>query len=86
MKEESKSSTTENENYEWIECKWGDFRVEKKRFGTWTSFSKEGKELITGLTREIVVQGTHFHQEGVATNWANCTTSQQFDGTVGGKL
>jgi len=86
MNDETKSSTEQTDDYEWIECKWGDFRVEKKRFGTWTSFSKEGKELITGLTREIVVQGTHFYQEGVATNWANSTNSRKFDGTVGGKL
>ena len=74
------------ETYEWHETPYGEFRVEKKRFGTWTSFSKDGKELITGLTREAVTQGTPFHLEGVATNWANCSTSDPYDGTVGGKL
>mgnify|MGYP003128194735 FL=1 len=74
------------ETYEWHETPYGEFRVEKKRFGTWTSYSKDGTPLITGLTREAVTQGTPFHLEGVATNWANCRTSDPYDGTVGGKL
>ena len=74
------------ETYEWHETPYGEFRVEKKRFGTWTSYSKDGTPLITGLTREAVTQGTSFHLEGVATNWANCRTSDPYDGTVGGKL
>jgi hypothetical protein len=74
------------ETYEWHETPYGEFRVEKKRFGTWTSYSKDGTPLITGLTREAVTQGTPFHLEGVATNCANCRTSDPYDGTVGGKL
>ena len=76
----------DHETYEWYTTPYGDFRVEQKRFGTWTSYDTDGKALITGGTREAVLQGTGFHLEGVATNWANCTTSKQFDGTVGGKL
>ena len=71
---------------EWFDTPWGSYRVEQKRFGTWTSYSKEGKELITGLTRDVVVSMSRFHLEGVATNWANCRTSDPYDGTVGGKL
>ena len=76
----------DHETYEWYTTPYRDFRIEQRRFGTWTSFDKDGKALITGGTREAVLQGTGFHLEGVATNWANCTTSKQFDGTVGGKL
>ena len=76
----------DHETYEWYTTPYGDFRVEQKRFGTWTSYGKDGTPLITGLTEEVVMAGTRFHLEGVATNWANCTTSQQFDGVVGGKL
>jgi len=72
--------------YEWFETPYGKFRVSASRFGTWNSFGEDGTPLITGLTRESVMAGTRFHLEGVATNWANCTTSQQFNGTVGGKL
>ena len=72
--------------HEWYETPYGEFRVEEKRFGTWTSYRKNGEALITGLTKEVVIDGTKFHLEGVATNWANCTTSQSYSGTVGGKL
>jgi hypothetical protein len=72
--------------HEWFETPYGTFRVEQKRFGTWTSYSKEGKELITGGTREAVMAMSPFHLEGIATNWANCRTSDPYDGTVGGKL
>jgi len=72
--------------HEWFETEYGEFRVEQKRFGTWTSYSKDGTALITGLTREVVLQGTPFHLEGVATNWANARSSKPFDGVVGGKL
>ena len=41
------------ETYEWHETPYGEFRVEKKRFGTWTSYGKDGTPLITGLTREL---------------------------------
>jgi len=73
-------------NYEWYETPYGKFRIEKRRFGTWTSFGEDGEGIVTGGTRESVMVGTPFHLEGVATNWANCTTSQSYSGTVGGKL
>ena len=76
----------DHETYEWFETPYGSFRVEQKRFGTWTSYDKNGKALITGLTRADVMAMSPFHLEGVATNWANCRTSDPYDGTVGGKL
>ena len=77
---------SEEQDYEWYTTPYGKFRIEKRRFGTWTSFGEDGEGIVTGGTRESVMVGTPFHLEGVATNWANCTTSKQFDGTVGGKL
>ena len=77
---------SEAQDYEWHETPYVKLRVPKTRFGTWNSFGEDGTPLITGLTEEVVMAGTRFHLEGVATNWANCTTSQQFDGIVGGKL
>ena len=74
---------SETQDYEWID---DEFRIERKRFGTWTSYSKDGTPLITGLTREVVLAGTKFYLEGIRTNWENCETSRKFDGTVGGKL
>ena len=72
--------------HEWFETEWGTYRVEQKRFGTWTIYSKDGTPLITGLTRDVVISMSAFHLEGVATNWANCRTSDPYDGVVGGKL
>jgi len=77
---------SEEQNYEWFETPYGKFRVEKKQFGTWSSFSEDGESIVTGGTRESVMVGTPFHLEGVATNWANCRYSARYDGTVSGKL
>ncbi len=74
------------ETYEWYDTPYGEFRVESKRFGTWSSYGKDGTPLITGGTREAVMAMSPFHLEGVATNWANARVSDPYDGTVGGKL
>ena len=74
------------ETYEWYETPYGEFRVAQKRFGTWSSYGKDGTPFITALTKEVCISGTRFHLEGVATNWENCRTSKPFDGIVGGKL
>ena len=31
--------------HEWFETPYGEFRVEQKRFGTWTSYRKEWRRL-----------------------------------------
>jgi len=77
---------SEEQDYEWHETPYGKFRVAASRFGTWNSFGEDGKALITGLTKEVVMEGTRFYLEGIATNWANSISSQKFDGVVGGKL
>jgi len=77
---------SETQDYEWYETPYGKFRIEQKRFGTWSSYSENGEGLITGLTKEVVLGGTQFYLEGKATNWANYEPPKTFDGTVGGKL
>tara|TARA_A200000113_G_scaffold130578_1_gene117563 strand:- start:218 stop:457 length:240 start_codon:yes stop_codon:yes gene_type:complete len=74
------------ETYEWYDTPYGEFRVEQKRFGTWSSYGKDDTPFITALTKEVCISGTRFHLEGVATNWENCRNSKPFDGIVGGKL
>ena len=74
------------ETYEWYDTPYGEFRVEQKRFRTWSSYGKDGTPFITALTKEVCISGTRFHLEGINTNWANCRTSKPFDGIVGGKL
>lgn len=67
--------------FEWIDdC----FRVEEKKWGTWTSYDKEGKELITSLQKELCISATRWYlknrQEGFVENVV------KYEGVVGGKL
>jgi hypothetical protein len=69
------------QEFEWIDdC----FRVEEKKWGTWTSYDKEGKELITSLQKELCISATRWYlknkQEGFVEN------EVKYDGVVGGKL
>jgi hypothetical protein len=69
------------EEFEWIDdC----FRVEEKKWGTWTSYDKEGKELITSLQKELCISATRWYlknkQEGFVENVV------KYEGVVGGKL
>ena len=62
----------------------GAFTVDKARWGTWRSFDRDGKEIITALTEDQCVAATRWYlkcrQEGAFTE---ATTHE---GTVGGKL
>jgi hypothetical protein len=69
------------QEFEWIDdC----FRVEEKKWGTWTSYDKEGKELITSLQKELCISATRWYlkekQEGFVENQV------KYEGVVGGKL
>ena len=69
------------QEFEWIDdC----FRVEEKKWGTWTSYDKEGKELLTSLHKELCISATRWYlkakQEGFVEN------SVKYEGVVGGKL
>jgi hypothetical protein len=59
------------------------FYVEKERWGTWKSFDKEGKPLVTSLTEESCVSATRAY---LKWNQEGFTESKTYDGTVGGKL
>ncbi len=60
------------------------FTVDKARWGTWRSFDKDGKELITSMTEEECIRATRWYlkarQEGFTGQAAT------YDGVVGGKL
>ena len=69
------------QEFEWIDdC----FRVEEKKWGTWTSYAKDGKELLTSLQKELCVSATRWYlknrQEGFVENVV------KYEGVVGGKL
>jgi hypothetical protein len=54
-------------DYEWIdEC----FRIEEKKYGTFCSYDREEKQLITSLTLENCINTTRYYlklkQEGLS--------------------
>lgn len=60
------------------------FYVWQQRWGTWTTADREGKHLITSLTRDIAVSATHFYLKGRQEGWD--TPDIAHSGTVDGKL
>jgi hypothetical protein len=60
------------------------FTVDKARWGTYRSFDKDGKELITSMTEEECIRATRWYlkarQEGFPED------SRSYTGEVGGKL
>ena len=67
------------------EIEWIDscFRIEEKSWGTWSSYDKEGKELITSLTKEQCILATRFYLKGKQEGFEETET---YDSVVGGKL
>ena len=61
------------------------FAIEKSPWGTYRSYDKEGKELITSLTEELCVNATRFYLKGLQDGW-DSLASTTYEGTVGGKL
>ena len=60
------------------------FYVENQRWGTWKSYDKDGKTLVTSLTSEACVAATRFYCKGLQEGFGEDTTS--YEGSVGGKL
>ena len=67
---------------EWID---DAFRVERKKYGLWDSYDKDGKCIITALTEEQCVRATRFYLKGCQEGW-NDANIVKHEGTVGGKL
>ena len=65
---------------------WYDdaFRVERKKYGLWDSYDKDGKCIITSLTEEERVRATRFYLKGLQEGFNDATIT--YEGTVGGKL
>lgn len=75
----------------WYTTPHGDFKIEKKRFGTFRSLDREGNGLVTGATLDAVWQMTplhlKWHVEGYTPpNWLDESEIKSYDGIVGGKL
>ena len=59
------------------------FYVEQKKWGTWQSTDKEGKELITSLTEEECVLSTRWYLKQRQEGFLETKT---YEGEVSGKL
>ncbi len=60
------------------------FYVEQKKWGTWDSTDKDGKRLITSLTKENCIEATRFYLKGLQEGFQE--PEKKHDGVVGGKL
>ena len=61
------------------------FYIEKTRWGTFRSVTKEGKEVITALHEDLCVQHTRFYLRGLQEGFDSLSSST-YGGTVDGKL
>jgi hypothetical protein len=59
------------------------FYVKKQRWGTWVSYDKNDKALVTSLTEENCINATRFYLKGLQEGFSE---SFKHEGTVGGKL
>jgi hypothetical protein len=60
------------------------FYVERSSWGTWKSYDKNQKSLITSLTEEVCIQATRFYLKGIQEGWS--TETKGYSSTVDGKL
>jgi hypothetical protein len=67
------------------EIEWIDrcFRIEEKSWGTWSSYDKEGKELITSLTKEQCILATRFYLKGKQEGFEEV---KNYESKIAGKL
>jgi hypothetical protein len=66
--------------YEWID---GFFRVEEKRWKTWSSYDKEGKEIVTSLSKEQCILATRFYLKGKQEGFEEV---KSYESKIAGKL
>ena len=59
------------------------FHVEESRWKTWKSYDKDGKPIITSLTRESCISATRFYLKGKQEGFEQ---GNSYEGVVGGKL
>lgn len=70
-----------------MENQWYDecFRVEQKKWGTWDSYDKDGKCIITSLTEEECIKMTRFYLKLKQKDKLN-SVETTYSGEVTGKL
>jgi hypothetical protein len=60
------------------------FYVKNQRWGTWDSYDKEDKPILTSLTEEQCISATRFYLKGLQEGFPE--PKKVHDGVVGGKL
>jgi hypothetical protein len=61
--------------------------VEQKKWGTWDSYDKDGKCIITSLTEEECIRSTRWYLKQKQEGWnEEQTMVKSENSTVGGKL
>ncbi len=64
----------------------GCFYVEEKKWGTWDSYTTEGKCIITSLTEEECIRSTRWYLKQKQENSFDKSTEKTYTSEVGGKL
>jgi hypothetical protein len=59
------------------------FYVRQQRWGTWDSYDKDGKGLVTSLTQDECIEATRFYLKGRQEGFPE---SKTYESEVGGKL
>ena len=73
----------EENNYEWIDdC----FRVWETRYGMWSSETKEGRKMLTGMHKDNVIIMTRWHLKCEQEGWPEGSVRVVGDAFVSGKL
>jgi hypothetical protein len=60
------------------------FYIERKKWGNFTSFNEDGKELVTSMTEELCLNATRFYLKGLQEGFPQPDST--YTGVVGGKL
>ena len=59
------------------------FYVKEQRWGTWDSYDKKDKPILTSLTKDQCISATRFYLKGRQEGFPE---SKSYEGQVGGKL
>lgn len=62
------------------------FYVEQKKWGTWDSYDKDGKCIITSLTEEECLRATRWYLKAKQEGDIDKSSDKTYNSTVGGKL
>ena len=74
------------DSYTWYATEWGQFRIEKSRWGLYTSYNKDGLQLVTGMTEDAVVAITPMHLEANSPDYDGKFDGSKYSSSAGVKL